>query len=301
MTFIMRSTRTLPNGLIVTRHLTRDSFQEGLRRPAPRPAGPRPASPRPPFEDLRPEQLAGDADGYDLVEPKHDGWWATVHVAAGEARVVSRKGRDVARLPVPDGVSAVLCAEYLVGTQRAARSPLHGQLVVFDCLEAGGRDLRGLALEQRRAAAAAVVAALGAPFHLVEQRPASDAAEMWRQVEAGTLEGVVLKDSRAPWGDAWARVKPHVDADYVCLGVTRGADGHVRSLVAGARVRGRLRPVCRVAGLARHERRALEAAPEAFVGRVFTAVGRERLRSGALRHGTFERWRDDKPAGECRA
>jgi len=146
----------------------------------------------------------------DVAEPKEDGRWAHVRIADGAAVLVSREGREMARPPVPAGVSAVLCAEYLIGQPGCRQgSPRHGAVVVFDCIERDGRDLRALPLWARREHAAAVVAALGRPFELVPQSRVADVdpAEVRRTLAAVDAEGIVVKDSAAAYGATWTRWK----------------------------------------------------------------------------------------------
>ena len=62
---------------------------------------------------------------------------------------------------------------------------------------------------------------------------------------------------------------------------------------------GRLIEVLRVSGLDDRTRQTLAADPERFVGRVFEAKGNALFKSGALRHPSFVRFRNDKFPAEC--
>jgi ATP-dependent DNA ligase len=254
---------------------------------------------------VRPDYVNLDTltpEGYDVVEPKRDGRWVTVDVLCGEAVMVSRTGSVLGRVSAPANIRAILCGEEIRGTERATSDADHGAVVVFDCIAADGRDLCRLPLRERRAIAADVVASLGAPFKLGEQYPASEAPRLWAEVEAGTLEGLVFKDSASQYGTPWGRLKPWLDIDLVVLGVTLRPDGTARNVIGGAHDKvGRLVRVCAVsAGLTDDDRAVLGRYADAFVGRVFTAYGRERTRSGSIRHPSWGGFHPDKPASACR-
>jgi len=239
--------------------------------------------------------------GYDVCEPKIDGRWATVEIADGVARLYGRQGQSYGAVVVPAGIAATLCAEQAVGTERAAASANHGAVVVFDCLDRDGVDLAARPLAERRQHAAAVVAALGAPFALGEQYPASEAPRLWARVEAGELEGLVFKSSAAAYGADWGRLKPLVDVDLVLMSLNRHADGRVRSVVGGAYQGGRLVRVCAVwSGLTVEDRAVLGEHEALFVGRVFTVYGGERTRAGSVRHPRWGGFHADKPAESCK-
>jgi ATP-dependent DNA ligase len=147
----------------------------------------------------------------DVCEIKEDGRWAHVHVRDGRAVLVSREGREMATVPAPAGVRCVLAAEYLVGQPTCRKgSPRHGAIVVFDCLSVGNADLRLLPQRERRAAAAEVVQTIGGRFELVRQRPTAGIvpAALLDALRGEDAEGIVVKDSAAPYGSAtWVRWK----------------------------------------------------------------------------------------------
>lgn len=163
---------------------------------------------RPTFYNL-PTLGAAMAWGGDVCEPKLDGRWVTIRIADGAAQLVSRRGRVNETLATPRDLRAVLCGEFLVGRPHSQRGHRHhGEIHVFDCTDFGALDIRHLPLSERRRTAQAVVAKLGAPFHLVPQFPVEQApAQFLTDLNAGQLEGVVFKHSWRPYGHPWARFK----------------------------------------------------------------------------------------------
>ena len=241
---------------------------------------------RPDFIDIAPARIAVASTAVAFAEPKHDGAWAWVVSDGHTATVTSRTGKALRTFP--SGLRFVLAGEYMAGTQRAAASPLRGCVVVFDCLEDEGVCIEGLTLSERRAHAARIVAAVGAPLVLVEQVPACDAVALYRrEIEAGG-EGIVLKFDDV-WGVEFVRAKRVCTIDAVCLGA-RG-----RSIEIGLYdTRGRLVS----AGLISGGPKAAKAGA-VVVGRVLRVVAMELTDAGSLRHGRFDSWHEDKPATSC--
>jgi DNA ligase-1 len=105
------------------------------------------------------------------------------------------------------------------GKSIRAEEPVH--LVVFDCLERNGRDLRGLPLSERRIALEQVLEEAGsARLHRSEVVPFSDFADLDRLRQTARergVEGLMLKRRESaygvgrPRGDWWKhKVDPYV-------------------------------------------------------------------------------------------
>lgn len=247
-----------------------------------------------------------DAKGYDLCQPKYDGCWARVEVAAGEAAIFSRTNKPVATMPAPAGVTATLVGECLLGTTRAAASAEHGTVRVFDCLAVGGEVIaEAEGYTERLAAAGRLIA--GMPWAtLAETFPVADAAGLWSsRVEPGQAEGLVFRRSADRYTTATiGRVKRQVTHDYVVVGVEPGKGklaGKAGAIVLGLYGRmGVPEEVCRCGGgFSDDQRAAMLARPEDYIGRVAEVRGYDLFASGALRHPTFSRWRSDKAARDC--
>jgi bifunctional non-homologous end joining protein LigD len=177
---------------------------------------------------------------------------------------------------------------------------------VFDCVSVGGEVIAEQATyTERMEAAAAAIASI--PWAaLAETLPVAEAAALWAsRVEPGDAEGVVLRRAADTYSKATiGRVKRQMTHDYVVLGVEPGK-GKLAGL-AGALVLGLYgghgipEEVCRCGGgFSDAERAAMAASPERYIGRVAEVRGYELFASGALRHPTFSRWRQDKQPREC--
>ncbi len=288
-------------------------------------------------------------------EPKLDGMRAIVTMATDATRISSRTGRDVTeRYPELRGihelvnqVNAVLDGEIVCLDEqgrvsfealqqrmnltnereiaRAAKaSPV--ALVVFDLLWLDGRDVTGLALQQRRELLATIVE----PDHrlqVVAHAEGAGLAFTERARELG-LEGVVAKrlGSRYQPGRRspdWRKIKLTRTQDCVILGFTEGRGGRAGSfgaLLVGAYDEGRLRWVGQVGtGFRQAELERLLAAlrplerPEPAVEELRGAKGAtfveprlvceveylEVTGAGKMRGPSFKGLREDKAPEDC--
>jgi bifunctional non-homologous end joining protein LigD len=108
---------------------------------------------------------------------------------------------------------------------------------VFDLLELGGYDLRGLPLRQRKDYLAQVIPARGPVRYSehIEQR----GTEMFQQVQKMGLEGVMAKKASAPYragrSDHWLKVRADRHADFVIVGraLGKGSRGAFGALLLG--------------------------------------------------------------------
>lgn len=164
-----------------------------------------------------------------LYEEKYDGQRMIAYKHGRQVRLVSRLGRDytgefpeladaIAGLAPPtlilDGEVARF-DETLVSRnewlRRGApnRSTTPRLYMTFDCLYAAGRDLRGLALQARRDWLEDALQ--GQYLVFPARRLAANGLEAWAEVLARGYEGLVAKDSAAPYVGgrtlAWLKVK----------------------------------------------------------------------------------------------
>ena len=249
---------------------------------------------RPQFLDLT--HAAVDDQAYDVLEPKYDGMWVTCVVRRGVLTLYSRSGRakHTARVSLPDMVAV---GEYLVGTTWACETGRKGQLVLFDLLSYRRSwwrrvDTTALPLAQRRAILARLLASAPTWIMLNEQHAVADWRALWAtMVEQDGWEGLVFKQSDAPYGRAWGRLKRVMTTEYVCTGVNPGTGryaGQAGSLRAA--LVGHTEEVCSVGGLTADLRQDAWQHPDRYVGCTFEAAGNTRFPSGALRHPRFIRW-----------
>ena len=201
--------------------------------------------------------------GRELVwEPKWDGY----RVTCARGRLYSRRGTNLsslfpdltpalsARLPadlVLDGEVVVwstaagrldfgaLQARMTAGRRLSsaiARGP--AQLVAFDVLSAGGEDLRGLPLQQRRVVLEQQLSGVGTPIVLCQQTADPAIAREWyRTLTAGGIEGLVIKDRNGVYPTVegqrvWWKVKTKATLDMLVVGYTGPASAPTALVLA---------------------------------------------------------------------
>lgn len=214
-----------------------------------------PADLRPMLAETREAPFSGD--GW-LFELKYDGYRMLARRDGARARLSYRSGDDATALfpeiakaiemlpadAVLDGEVVVLAQDGRPSFQALQQRAQLGRpqdvgrasverpaaLFAFDLLALGGLDLRPLPLRDRKRLLASVVPRLG-PVRFadhVEER----GEDLWREVEARKLEGIVAKRADAPYrsgvrSPAWLKVPAARTADLAVVGFTRprGARG----------------------------------------------------------------------------
>jgi bifunctional non-homologous end joining protein LigD len=196
--------------------------------------------------------------------------------------------------------------------------------VVFDCLYARGRDLRGRPLLKRRAVLEREVRP--GPAIMLSRRLGSDGFKAFAAASRRGLEGLIAKDGTSVYvagarSPLWRKVKVRAEEEFVIGGFTapEGGRAHFGALVIGAwagsalRYAGkvgtgftgktlddlirRLRPLVRASSPfadAPRERGVTWVEPKLVAQIGFT----ERTGDGKLRHPTFLGLRDDKSADQ---
>jgi ATP-dependent DNA ligase len=294
-------------------------------------------------------------------EPKWDGFRALAMRDGDQIEIVSKSGKPLGRyfpevvamlaalperrflldgeliIPVGDILSfSALQARLHPAPSRIARlsAETPAQLMLFDCLAVGGRDLGAAPLVERRAALEAFHAGTRTPDLLLS--PASRAlseAQDWLARSGGALDGVVAKRLDEPYrgGErAMLKVKQLRTADCVVGGYRTVAGGDaVASLLLGLfDHQGRLDHVGFTSGFAAGERGPLADKLAPFVGppgftgdapggpsrwnggegkpwialrhELVVEVIYDQVTAGRFRHGTrLLRWRPDKAPGQC--
>lgn len=260
---------------------------------------------RPPYADCLPSE---PPPGFDLVELKYDGCFATATVDRGTCTFTSRTGRTIETREVSPAIPPMtLVGELIRGTAWACETGRKGQFVVFDVLCVNQRELGDEPLSVRRRELKRLFADQPLPesFRLIYQHQFSAWLNLWsKHVEPGNFEGLVFKSSTGSYGEPHARMKRTVTAEYVCMGANPGSGKYAdvaASIRGGLFVDGKLKQVISVGGLTDELRRAIWKYPASFIGQVFEAAGKALFPSGALRHPAFLRWRPDKPAAQCAA
>lgn len=259
-------------------------------------------------EDIQLEQA--QMMGYDTVQPKYDGWWVLVYLSAESALVYSTSGRllDMIKTPdAPDTRNCILIGEFMYGTNWAqSNSP--GTIYVHDCIAGIEPDMISRCYEDRYLEASCIVTLLNNPrFKMIPSFPIKVADFMWSSfVDQDGFEGLVYKDSRSmlePGSVKFGRTKKDFTMDYIVVGYIEGQGKHTNSLgsiEAGLIIDGMVQKVTAIGGgYSDNQRAVIWNDRELYLGRVFEAKGKQVFPSGALRHGNFIRFRDDKAPERC--
>lgn len=245
---------------------------------------------------ITPDQLSSYENGKWACEAKLDGHWCELKTdSIGNVKsMTSRAGNTMNRAGLVTTLPAnsTFVGEFMHGTEAAARRN-KVEFVVFDVTQLLGTDTRQFTLEQRRELLENIK--FGTGCVLVERRLSGFRA-FFEDVTATGGEGLVLKRLGKKYQrgktEDWVRVKLHRYVDYVVMSVGK-SDGGQPNIEVGLYVNNKLTRVATVKNL-----------PKGFdfnniVGRVIEVKGLEVHASGALRHGHYERMRDDKPARDC--
>lgn len=316
-------------------------------------------APPEPMEARLVEALPEDA-GWQF-EPKWDGFRALVVRNGGDIQVWSKSGKPLGRY-FPEVVAAiaatverratldgelilpighVLSFDALQARLHPAASRIErlsretpAQLMLFDCLRIGDRDLSPAPLTERRAALEQWHGENASSSLLLS--PASDGAAQataWLAASGGALDGVVAKRLDAPYrfGErAMLKVKQHRTADCVVGGfrTVAGSDAVASLLLGLYDDAGKLNHVGFVSGFPAPERRMLVERLAPYVGgtgftgkapggpsrwnagkespwqplrpELVVEVRYDQVTGERFRHGTqLLRWRPDKAPVQC--
>ncbi|MBV1690344.1 ATP-dependent DNA ligase [Novosphingobium sp. G106] len=302
------------------------------------------------------------SDGDWQFEPKWDGFRAIASRDGDAVELMSKSGKSLARffpeiaallantkakdfvidgeliLPVGD----VLSFEALQARLHPADSRIRklaketpAQLMLFDCLALGGKDLISAPLAQRRGSIEAFVEAEGNPgLPLSPATRDAKLAKSWLAGSGGALDGVIAKLLGEPYrgGErAMLKVKQRRSADCVVGGFRRAKTGpEVASLLLGLYdAEDKLNYVGFTSAFAGKDKAALTdkleklIAEPGFTGNapggpsrwnkgeqsiwyplrseLIVAVSFDQVTGGRFRHGTkLLRWRSDKAPHQCR-
>ena len=172
-----------------------------------------------------------------VYEEKYDGARILAYKEGADVRLLSRNAKDyTARFADIAAAIAGMSARTLLFDgevialdrhgvsrfqllQRGASKPIYA---VFDCLYKDGRDLRSDPLSTRRVVLESLLGRTGLLF--VARRLAENGLEAYRIAKRRGYEGVVAKDSSAPYIEGrstkWLKVKVREEEEFVIAGYT---------------------------------------------------------------------------------
>lgn len=259
------------------------------------------------------------------VEAKYDGIWFTAIRKGNEVQIFSRSGQRKTRLENEYGKflmnlrpGQMLFGEAEFGTQWASDMKErrgYNVLWLFDIID-GWDDTRTYLQRKQRLQefwklCGSPKEVVVAPFQVISS---GEVDEAFKKITELGFEGIVVKfpiDLNIGC-EVWLRRKVTVTEDYVVIGVEYGNSSWdlakqwgycgkvIKALVGGLYVDGELKKICSVGSLDLKLRIEISKNPESFIGRVFEAKGFKKFKSGALRHPSFVRWREDKTPEMCK-
>lgn len=267
--------------------------------------------------------------GRYIAEEKYDGiWCAVVFDEAGEVFLMSRnqKEKDNAQLLSLRNylkeslklTNSVLVGELAFSSQRGteyAKEHGHHKIDLFDVLILNGEKLYDLSLLKRKETLYTLTRELDAEwvdeawFKVITKM--DEVKKLYSDVISNKGEGLIIKDledtdyrmgKKSPY---WYKIKKEVDMDYVIMGFTESESSDYRErkfvggILGGLYVNGELVQKCTIGSMTDYWRAEFYKHPSTYVHKVMTCRGFEIFRSGALRHPSFDRVRDDKNIKDC--
>jgi len=258
-----------------------------------------------------------EKSGIWAAEEKRDGAWTEVRTDA-EGRIkslISRVGKPFGGDATAGllGLQTHLPNSLLVGELETAseaateryRALGYRRIHIFDALVIAGMSIADKDYETRRSVVEQFVPGKTEEVSkriLVVKRVTSGFKAFYKDTMADGGEGLVFKKKGSLYQpvssdgkvEEWVRCKPYNFIDYIVLRVGKSASGCSDNLKVGLYINGKLTECCTI----KNTPRGLDL--HALVGKVIECKGAEVLKSGALRHGHFERVRDDKFPEDCK-
>lgn len=183
--------------------------------------------------------------------------------------------------------------------------------VCFDILFFCGDDVRSWPEKNRRKLMHQVLSDMRR-FHKqtkyweMSDRFTSDLRERYDDLIFAGYEGGMMKDTTAPYGKGWYKVKKVVDLDVVCTGFIPGKgkyEGQIGAITFGVMYSNSLVPVSQAGGMDDVMRSYMTVHSEEFIGEPMSILAQEitKTRDGwySVRHPRFVRMRPDLGKEDC--
>ncbi len=190
---------------------------------------------------------------------------------------------------------------------------------VFDILYDRDNDVRCLSYETRRKILLdrlSGLADLKKHFDIIPTET-QNKKQFYEDILEQGGEGVILKDTQAPYAKNWAKVKRSATYDVVIMGyedpteITKKSSGEesishyaekgwIGSIIFGQYFQGKLIEFGRTSGIDEALREELSINGEKYIGKVIEIGCQERiLKTGKFRHPRFIQFRPDKNPQDC--
>lgn len=242
-----------------------------------------------------------EAKKFNCVQLKYDGFWSMLRFTKGQMEVISSGGEVRQSRPIEyDGDECIFIAEWMYGTTWGIdfKEKTGFEFVVYDAVVLCGQDIADQPYFARLSLLNLAMLLFDINWFVADTYSINELQFLWDKYP--NFEGVVLKYNLGAYGSPVGRIKRDFTMDYVFMGVNPGGgkyEGKAGSIIGGLYVNGELKPVCSVGGLTDAQR--TEFMSDDYIGKVFEAKGKAVFASGALRHPSFYRFRDDKVGAEC--
>ncbi len=191
--------------------------------------------------------------------------------------------------------------------------------VLFDVLFECGVDIRGLPESERRERLDDILYDLrrgdelvAKYWHLSDRYEIGDGIsshmETYEWLINEGFEGGMLKDTQAPYGKGWYKVKQVTEVDVICTGFTQGK-GKYEGLIGAVKFgilnkHGALIEMGQAGGMSDDVRKEMTKHGHYMIGDPLEVLCQEVCRKKewySLRHPRFSRWREDLSYSDCTA
>jgi ATP-dependent DNA ligase len=242
-----------------------------------------------------------------LFQLKYDGIWARVEIDDGMARIYSKTNqlKHSFQTSYKNPNRIVLIGEYMYGSQWSQKRDRAGVIYIFDCVVEDGKDVSTLPYVARLKIAHQQVEKLEGKFQEVFSYRVDLIGEVWRTLSTSMdYEGLVVRKRASTYFADLYKLKTEIEDDFIATHLVEGEGKHKGRLgsVEMSKFRGNeLVKIMDVGGGFTDEQREYYwRHGNEILSKVCLVQGKSRFDSGAFRHPTFIRVRDDKYPQECK-
>lgn len=270
--------------------------------------------------------IENPSSGKYLVEPKFDGIFTSIRKNRNKIEVWSRRGERKMTLEgllrgsldkFPSDIWLLGEAEYgsqagRIATEKRGYSVIH----IFDIVEAEAEDEDKDVVKRKNRLSKLLVKLQEKHLESVEHKiiRARKVPEIFKQYIKQGYEGIVIKDLDKDFkSENWWKQKKVLTDEFIIMDYEFGnADWHwirnyqipkrgiVGNITCGLWKDNKLVKVMRVGQMPFSIRLELTLNPKKYLGKVVEIKGFERFQSGALRHASFIRFRNDLSAKDLK-